>query len=67
MDEERGKKGREWRGRRVEDGGEKMGEWREKGERMEGRWWVNGGKMEDDEGSYRLQLIRGFALTVFMR
>ena len=37
------------------------------GGRMEGRWWVNGGKMEDDGGSYRLQLIRGFALTVFMR
>ena len=67
MDEEGGKKGREWKGERVEDGGEKMGEWREKGERMEGRWWENGGKMEDDGGSYRLQLIRGFALTVFMR
>lgn len=38
MDEEGGKKGREWKGERVEDGGEKMGEWREKGERMEGRW-----------------------------
>ena len=36
------------------------GEW--KGERVE-----NGVKMEDDGGSYRLQLIRGFALTVFMR
>ena len=45
----------------------KMGEWREDGERMEGRRWENGGKMEDDGGSYRMQLIRGFALTVFMR
>ena len=67
MDEEGGKKGREWRGRRAKDGGEKMGEWREKGERMEGKRRENGGKMEDDGGSYRLQLIRGFALTVFMR
>ena len=42
----------------------RRGEMRDDGE---GRWWVNGGKMEDDGGSYRLQLIRGFALTVFMR
>ena len=54
MDEEGGKKGRGRRGRRVEDGGEKMGEWREKGERMEGKRGENGGKMEDDGGSYRL-------------
>ena len=45
----------------------KMGEWREDGERMEGRRWENVGKMQDDGGSYRMQLIRGFALTVFMR
>ena len=45
----------------------KVGEWREDGGRMEGKWWVNGGKMQDDGGSYRMQLIRGFALTVFMR
>ena len=47
--------------------GEKQDEGDGEGGRMEGRWWVNGGKMEDDGGSYRLQLIRGFALTVFMR
>ena len=47
--------------------GEKRDDGEGKGGRMEGRRWENGGKMEDDGGSYRLQLIRGFALTVFMR
>ena len=46
---------------RREEGGGRRGE----DGRMEGRRWENGGKMEDDGGSYRLQLIRGFALTVF--
>lgn len=49
----------------------RRGEMRDDGEgeggRMEGRRWENGGKMQDDGGSYRMQLIRGFALTVFMR
>ena len=47
--------------------GEKRDDGDGEGERMEGRWWVHGGKMADDGGSYRMQLIRGFALTVFMR
>ena len=38
MDEEEGKKGREWRGRRAEDGGEKGGGRRGEDGRMEGRW-----------------------------
>ena len=49
------------------NGRKMVGEWREDGERMEGKRWENGGMMEDDGESYRLQLIRGFALTVFMR
>ena len=52
-----------WMRRKV-----RMGEnGRVKGRGRRGRRAENGGKMEDDGGSYRLQLIRGFALTVFMR
>ena len=37
------------------------------GGRMEGSWMRREVRREDDGGSYRMQLIRGFALTVFMR
>lgn len=37
------------------------------GGRMEGSWMRREVRRGEDGGSYRLQLIRGFALTVFMR
>ena len=65
-DDGEGKGGRiegSWMRREVRRGEDRGGE----GRRTEGRIWENGGKMQDDGGSYRLQLIRGFAVTVFMR
>ena len=68
----------EMRGDGDGEGGRMEGSWmrrevrmgengRVKGRGRSGRRAEDGGEMEDDGGSYRLQLIRGFALTVFMR
>ena len=48
-------------------GGEKRDDGEGEGGRMEGSWMRREVRREDDGGSYRMQLIRGFALTVFMR
>ena len=47
--------------------GEKRDDGEGKGGRMEGSWMRREVRRGEDGGSYRLQLIRGFALTVFMR
>lgn len=47
--------------------GEKRDDGEGEGGRMEGSWMRREVRREDDVGSYRMQLIRGFALTVFMR